>query len=109
MNAQNKICICLAMKLFFIKCYVTCCECKIELKDKISCWLLQIFFFFAQVCIFLPLTILLKIIYLFVLGCAESSLLCEPFSSCGNRGDYSLVAVHRLPISVASLFLEHGL
>ena len=108
MNAQNKICICFAMKLFFIKCYVTCCECKIELKDKISCWLLQIFFCpgSAYFCLSLYFK---KIVYLFDFGCAESSLLCKLFSSCGNWGDYSLVVVHRLLTSVGSLFLEHGL
>ena len=41
-------------------------------------------------------------------GCAGSSLLCELFSSCSERG-YSLVVVGRLLITVASLVAEHGL
>ena len=42
-------------------------------------------------------------IYVFIFGCAGSSLLCELFSSCGERGaalcrsaPASLVAEHRL-------------
>ena len=46
--------------------------------------------------------------YLFIYGCAGSLLLLGPFSSCGERGGYSLVVVHRLLIAVVSL-VEPGL
>ena len=49
----------------------------------------------------------LKKIILFILGFAESSLLCRLFSSCGEWG-YSLV-VCRLLIVVGSLVVEHRL
>ena len=52
------------------------------------------FFFLLRFCIFLPLTILLKIIYIFIFGYAESSLLCELFSSCGNWGLFSSCGAH---------------
>ena len=51
-------------------------------------------FFLLRFCIFLPLTILLKIIYIFIFGCAESSLLCELLSSCGNWGLFSSCGAH---------------
>ena len=44
---------------------------------------------------------------LFGFGCAGSSLLGRLFSSCGKQGS-SLVAMHRLFIAVASLFMKHG-
>ena len=42
---------------------------------------------------------LFVIYYIFIFGCAESSLL----------PGFHLVVVHRLPIAVASLVAEHGL
>ena len=42
-----------------------------------------------------------------VFGCAESSLLCRLFSSCSEWG-YSLAAVRRLLIAVASLLQSMG-
>ena len=48
-------------------------------------------------------------IYLFIFGCAESSLLHAGFSLLGGNGGYSLVAVCRLLIAVASLVEEGGL
>ena len=47
-------------------------------------------------------------VYLFIFGCAESSLPCELFSSCGKQG-YSLVSVHGLLIAVSCVFVERGL
>ena len=45
--------------------------------------------------------------YLFILGCAGSSLLCRLFSSCVS-GSYSLVAVYGLLVAVASFAAEQG-
>ena len=53
--------------------------------------------------------------YLFIFYCPGSSFLLRLFSSfreqsgCGGRGAYSLVAVHRLLIAVASPVEEHEL
>ena len=48
-------------------------------------------------------------IYLFIFGCAGSSLLLEGFlSSCGERG-LLFVAMHQLPTAVASPTAEHRL
>ena len=47
-------------------------------------------------------------IYLFIVGCAGSSLLGADFLVLGSGG-YSLVAVHRLLLVVASFIAEHGL
>ena len=47
-------------------------------------------------------------LYLFIRGCAGSSLLHGRFSSCGGRGDDSLFVVHRLFIAVASVVAEHS-
>ena len=44
-------------------------------------------------------------IYVFIFGCAGSSLLHGLFSSCATRW-YSLVSVHKLLIAVASLVVE---
>ena len=46
-------------------------------------------------------------IYLFIYGCAGSSLLWWAFSSYGKQGLF--VAEHKLLIAVASLVAEHGL
>ena len=50
-------------------------------------------------------------IYLFIVGCAESWLLCGLFSSCGKRAP--LVVVHRLAVvslvAVGSVVVTHGL
>ena len=46
--------------------------------------------------------------YLFIFSCAESSLLCRLFSSCGKLGP-SLLAVHRLLIVGVSLVAGRGL
>ena len=46
--------------------------------------------------------------YLFIYGCAGSSLLYRLFSSCVNRG-YFVLAVLRLLILMASLVAEHRL
>ena len=46
-------------------------------------------------------------IYLFISGCAGSSLPHRLFSSCGEQG-CSLVSVHEPLIEVASLAVEHG-
>ena len=45
---------------------------------------------------------------LFIFGCTGSSLLCGLSLAAVSRG-CSLVAVHGLPIAVASLVAEHGL
>ena len=47
-------------------------------------------------------------IYLFIFGCAGSSLLLGLFSSFRDRG-YSLFVVYGLVIALASLITEHGL
>ena len=47
-------------------------------------------------------------IYLWIFGCAGSSLLGANFLVLGSGG-YSLVAVRRLLIVVASFIAEHGL
>ena len=47
------------------------------------------------------------LVYLFIFGCAGSSLLCRLFSSCNEQGLLFLV-VHWLPIAMASL-VEHRL
>ena len=46
--------------------------------------------------------------YLFIFGCAGSSLLCELFCSCGEQGLLS-VAVHGPLLALAALVVEHGL
>ena len=46
--------------------------------------------------------------YSFIFGCAGFSLFVS-FSLVEARGGYSLVVVHRLPIAVASLIVEHKL
>ena len=46
--------------------------------------------------------------YLFILGCAGSSLLCALLSSCGEQ-ELLFVAICRLLIMVASLLVEHRL
>ena len=56
--------------------------------------LLQVFFF------------LNNFIYLFIFGCAGSSLLCRLSSSCCEWGLY-VVAVNELLIAVTSLVAEH--
>ena len=61
----------------------------------------------------IPMSILRYIhfnfIYLFIFGCAGSSLLLEGFlSSCGERG-LLFVAMHQLPTAVASPTVEHRL
>ena len=48
-----------------------------------------------------------RFIYLFISGCAGSSLPHRLFSSCGEQG-CSLVSVHEPLIEVASLAVEHG-
>ena len=57
-----------------------------------------------HVCIY----IFLKIIYLLIFDCAGFSLLHRLFPSCSEWG-YSLVAMPRLLIVVASLVVEHRL
>lgn len=52
--------------------------------------------------------VLLKYVYMFIIGRVGSLLATQAFSSCGERG-YSLVAVHQLLIAVASPVAEHGL
>ena len=47
------------------------------------------------------------LIYIFIFGCAGSSLLCQLFSNCGQWGHS--VAKNRLLIAVASLVAELGL
>ena len=44
----------------------------------------------------------------FIYGCVGSHYLLWAFSSCVTRG-CSLIAMHGLPIAVASLVAEHGL
>ena len=52
---------------------------------------------------------LFYIIYLFISGCAGSSLLCG-LSLVMTSGGYSIVAVHGVSLAVASSFVaEHGL
>ena len=51
---------------------------------------------------------LLIFIYLYIFGCAGSSLLCR-FSLVEESWGYFLVAVLGLLIAVASLVAEHGL
>ena len=54
--------------------------------------------------------IFLLLFYLFIYGCAWSSLLPRVFPLVAmSEGGYSLVAVLRLLISVTSLIAEHGL
>ena len=53
-------------------------------------------------------SILFNFIYLFIFGCAGSSLLCGLSSSCSEWG-CSLIAAYGLLIVVASLVVEHGL
>ena len=50
----------------------------------------------------------LKCIYLFIFGCAGSSLLLGPCCSCSQQGS-SLVVICRLLTVVASLIVEHRL
>ena len=47
-------------------------------------------------------------VYLFIFGCAESSLLHMAFPSCSGKGLLS-VGVHRLLFVVASLASEHSI
>ena len=47
-------------------------------------------------------------VYLFISGCAGSLFLCRPFSSCGERGLFSVVVQGLLNV-VASLVAERGL
>ena len=47
--------------------------------------------------------------YLFIVGCAASSLLGRDFHLVVASGDYSLVMVQQLLVTAASLFAEHGL
>ena len=55
-----------------------------------------------------PTTDISAFIYLFIFGCARSSLLLGLFSSCSERGPL-FIAVHGLLIAVASLVAESRL
>ena len=48
-------------------------------------------------------------LFIFTFDCTRSSLLCVGFSLGGVSGGYSLVAMHRLLFTVASLAAEQKL
>ena len=54
-------------------------------------------------------SIFLKNFYLFIFGCAGSSLLLVGFSLVVESGVYSQLTLYRLLIAVVSLVTDHGL
>ena len=62
-----------------------------------------------SILIFLMISFFLNCMYLFILGCAGSSLSCRLVSGCGERGATLLLRLRDLLIAMVSLVSQHGL